>query len=105
MAFEMHWLLTVPPSSFSMASALSALVLRLLTAGFAVWCRSRYGETEKRYVIQGIPILACAGILFYIDLRHHTYWSLGIYSVVYFSASLLIGSDSRRKKRSTMERR
>ena len=91
----------MPPSSFYLVSALAALVLGILAGGFAVWSRSRYGETEKRYLIQGVAALACVGILLYVDLRHHIYWSVGIFIVVYFSTGRLIRSDSERKRRGT----
>ncbi len=96
--------LTMLLSPFLMASALAAIVLGLLTAGFEIWYRSRFGETEKRYVIQGMPILACVGIFAYLALHHHVFWSLNLYNVVYFSASWLIRSNFRRKTQSSTKR-
>jgi hypothetical protein len=52
-----------------------------------VWCGTRYGETEKRYIIQYVPVLACVGPLLFVDLHHHIFWSLGIFTVVYFSTT------------------
>jgi hypothetical protein len=90
----------MPPGSFLFASALGALVLGFLTAAFGVWCGSRYGETEKRYIIQYVPVLACAGLLLYVDLHHHIFWSLGIFTVVYFSTTR-VRSDSGQKRKTT----
>ena len=75
------------PISFLLTSALGALVLGLLTGAFGVWCGTRYGETEKRYVIQFVPVLACEGLLAYVDFHHHIFWSLGIFNVVYCSTT------------------
>ena len=75
------------PISFLLTSALGALVLGVLTGAFGVWCGTRYGETEKRYIIQFVPVLACEGLLAYVDFHHHIFWSLGIFNVVYCSTA------------------
>ena len=80
-----------------MASALGAGVLGLLTGAFGAWCGSRYGETEKRYLIQFVPVLACVAVLFYVDLHNHIFWTLGIFNVIYFPTTRLTRLNSGQK--------
>jgi hypothetical protein len=74
----------MPTTLFLFEAFLTAAGLAILTGVFGIWCGSRYGATEKRYIIQGIPMLACAGMLMYLDWRHNVFWGTGIFNVVYF---------------------
>jgi high-affinity Fe2+/Pb2+ permease len=87
------------PTSFLVASAFGAVVLGLLTGAFGIWCGSRYGETERRYIIQYVPALVCVGLFLYVDFHHHMFWTLGIFNIVYFSTAL--AGRRRNKKKHT----
>ncbi len=73
----------MPSLAFLLASTFAAVVLGLITGVFGLWCGSRYGEKEKRYMIQAIPVLACTALFAYIDWQHRVFWSLGVFQIVY----------------------
>jgi hypothetical protein len=91
---------TMQPFSFLLVSAFGALVLGLISGAFGVWCGSRYGETEKRYIIQFLPVAVFSGLLLYVDLRHHIFWSFGIFNVI---SLLTAGAGRKRNKRARKE--
>jgi hypothetical protein len=74
----------MPAPLFLSVSALCAIVLALVAGAFSIWCGSRWADTEKRYIIQGIPTLACFGVCMYVDWRYRVFWFVGIFNVVYF---------------------
>ena len=76
----------MPSTSFLLAIGVGAIILALLTAAFGAWCSTRYDETEKRYLIQYAAVLPCFGLLVYLDLRHHAFCGVGVFTVVYYTA-------------------